>query len=84
VIVTDLVMPGLSGTGLVHALEATRPGCPLLLITGYSGEDVSSALSGRSSHQLLRKPFVRTDLVKALQELLPRHSTQVVERARTA
>jgi CheY-like chemotaxis protein len=84
VIVTDLVMPGLSGTGLVHALEATRPGCPLLLITGYTGEDVSSALSGRSSHRLLRKPFGRTDLVKALQELLPRHVTQVVERARTA
>ena len=84
VIVTDLVMPGLSGTGLVHALEATRPGCPLLLITGYTGEDVSSALSGRSSHRLLRKPFLRTDLVKALQELLPRHATQVVEQARTA
>jgi PAS domain S-box-containing protein len=84
VIVTDLVMPGLSGTGLVHALEATRPGCPLLLITGYTGEDVSSALSGRSSHRLLRKPFVRTDLIKALQELLPRQTTQVVERARTA
>jgi two-component system, cell cycle sensor histidine kinase and response regulator CckA len=71
VIVSDLMMPGLSGRGLVQTLESTRPGCPLLLITGFTGDDVSAALTGRSDHRLLRKPFGQADLVRALQDLLP-------------
>jgi two-component system cell cycle sensor histidine kinase/response regulator CckA len=57
VIVTDLVMPGLNGIKLVQTIEATYA-CPLLLITGYTGEDLSDAVAGRS-RQLLRKPFVQ-------------------------
>jgi two-component system cell cycle sensor histidine kinase/response regulator CckA len=71
VIVSDLMMPGLSGRSLVKTLEATCPGCPLLLITGFTGDDVSGALSGRSDHRLLRKPIGQADLVRALQDLLP-------------
>jgi CheY-like chemotaxis protein len=72
VIVTDLVMPGLlSGVKLIQTLEATCPGCPLLLITGYTGEDLSEAVAGRSRHQLLRKPFVQSELIAAIARLLP-------------
>src|SRR5262249_28134105 len=70
VIVTDLAMPGLDGSKLVQALEASYPALPLLLITGFSGEDISAAFSGRSEHRLLRKPFTRQDLHRALSELL--------------
>jgi CheY-like chemotaxis protein len=70
-IVSDLAMPGLAGIGLVQALDALRPGCPLLLITGFSGEDVSAACTPRLNRRLLRKPFQRADLQKQLRELLP-------------
>jgi two-component system cell cycle sensor histidine kinase/response regulator CckA len=70
-IVSDLMMPGLSGLNLVRTLQATRPGCPLLLITGYTGDDVSSALEQSHNHRLLRKPFSQTELMNALAELLP-------------
>lgn len=70
VIVTDLGMPGLEGIKLVQTLEAQCPGCPLLLITGFSGQDVSSAFSGRSQHRLLRKPFTGDELLSALQALV--------------
>ncbi|HKP64150.1 MAG TPA: response regulator [Polyangiales bacterium] len=80
VIISDLMMPGLSGRKLVQTLEATRPGCPLLLITGFTGDDVSTALSGRNNHRLLRKPIGQFDLVKALQDLLP---DQIPEHLRT-
>jgi CheY-like chemotaxis protein len=83
VIVTDLMMPGLSGKSLVQTLEATRPSCPLLLITGYIGDDVSGALNGRSRHRLLRKPFLQAELARALQELL-HERPPVLERAQTA
>jgi PAS domain S-box-containing protein len=83
-IVSDLIMPGLSGKDLVRALETFTPGCPLLLITGFSAEDVSSALSGRSSHRLLRKPFTRSELLKALHELLPKQRDQSSGHAKFA
>src|SRR5256885_11643882 len=53
VIVSDLMMPGLSGLNLVRTLQATRPDLPLLLITGYTGDDVSSVLEkhGRRSEE---------------------------------
>lgn len=70
VIMTDVMMPGLSGARLLSALEAVNPGCPLLLMTGYTGEDIRDLLSGRSRHQLLRKPFAQADLMHALEALL--------------
>ena len=69
-IITDLAMPGLDGSKLIQALEATVPGCPILLITGFSGQDISSAFSGKSKHRLLRKPFTRYDLLRTLQTLI--------------
>jgi two-component system, cell cycle sensor histidine kinase and response regulator CckA len=70
VIVTDLAMPGLDGIKLVQTLEATCPGCPILLITGFSGQDISSAFTGQSRHVLLRKPFTADELLTAMQGLL--------------
>jgi PAS domain S-box-containing protein len=84
VIVTDLVMPGLSGKQLVRTLELTRPGCPLLLITGFTGEDVSEALSGRSRHRLLRKPFGSDELLAALADLLADTAAAPAGRANSA
>jgi two-component system cell cycle sensor histidine kinase/response regulator CckA len=70
VIVSDLAMPGLGGVNLVQTLEAMRPHCALLLITGFSGDDVSNACPARSGRRLLRKPFSRAELLRALSELL--------------
>lgn len=78
-IVTDLAMPGLAGSKLVQALEASYPGLPLLLITGFSGEDISAAFTGLSEHRLLRKPFTRTDLHGALSELLSSQASAALQ-----
>jgi CheY-like chemotaxis protein len=73
-IVTDLVMPGLSCKQLLMALEAAHLSCPLLLMTGYTGEDVSELLGDiRCSHQLLRKPFSQAELLQAVEQLLAAH-----------
>jgi len=83
-IVTDLVMPGLSGARLLRALEAAVPDCPLVLITGFTGEDVSTMLSGRRRHRLLRKPFVRAELIDAIAYVLPSAGRRGVECASSA
>ena len=70
-----LMMPGLSGRSLVQTLEATRPSCPLLLITGYIGDDVSGALSGPATACCASRSCEPISS-EALQELLPRHATR--------
>jgi PAS domain S-box-containing protein len=69
-IVSDLAMPGLGGARLVQTLEAIRPTGPLILITGFSGDDVSKTCPPRSNRRLLRKPFMRAELQQTVHDLL--------------
>lgn len=84
VVVTDLMMPGLSGGRLLSAIETLRPGCPLIVMTGYTGEDIAELLTGVCRHELLRKPFTQAQLLRALESVLgtvePQpHSARVAE-----
>jgi CheY-like chemotaxis protein len=69
-VVSDLAMPGLGGVRLVQTLEAIMPASPLLLITGFSGDDVSKTCPPRHNRRLLRKPFTRSELQQAVEDLL--------------
>jgi PAS domain S-box-containing protein len=69
-VVSDLAMPGLGGVRLVQTLEAILHDRPLLLITGFSGDDVSKTCPPRRNRQLLRKPFTRSELQQAIVGLL--------------
>jgi two-component system cell cycle sensor histidine kinase/response regulator CckA len=70
-VVSDLVMPGISGYELVRELEARYPDIAVLLMTGYT--EPGTGDSAREG-ELLRKPFEATTLVRRLRELLARES----------
>ena len=55
-LVTDVVMPGVHGPGLVERIHADLPSLPVLFITGYADRH---DLSG---HLVLTKPFSPADL----------------------
>jgi CheY-like chemotaxis protein len=65
-LITDHLMPGLSGIDLVRRLRAERAAPPTLLISGYA-ED--AAIPADLPH--LTKPFRQADLVAALAALVP-------------
>jgi len=50
----DVVMPGMSGIELAHAVRQRLPDLPVVLATGYSDEILSGAGSG---FEILRKPY---------------------------
>jgi CheY-like chemotaxis protein len=65
-IITDHLMPGMSGVDLAHAIHVKRPGTPVLLLSGFAeAEGMAAELS------LLTKPFRQSNLVEALAALLP-------------
>ena len=54
--VTDLIMPGgMNGVALAHAAVALRPGLPVILTSGYTGETLGAA--EQAPWPLLSKPY---------------------------
>ena len=69
-VVTDLVMPQMSGVELAAKLRADRPKLPVLYISGYSEHDVSLEVQTLSHTGFLQKPFTPTTLFEKVFELL--------------
>jgi CheY-like chemotaxis protein len=69
-LVTDVVMPGLSGRELADRLAAQRPGIRVLYMSGYPGDDVvrHGTLPGGSA--FLQKPFSPDSLARKVREVL--------------
>jgi signal transduction histidine kinase/CheY-like chemotaxis protein len=66
-VVSDIVMPGLSGPQMVERLRESRPDLPVLFITGYADDQLARAelKSGRTG--LIEKPFSARALLEAAQ-----------------
>ena len=69
-LVTDVVMPLLSGPKLVERLLSLRPGTKVLYVSGYTAEnDVSQSLSAEGV-DFLQKPFTEESLRAKARSLL--------------
>lgn len=69
-IITDEVMPGLSGTQLTEALRIHAPHLPVLLVSGYGGALLAQRAATAGVTRVLAKPLQRAELARALAELL--------------
>ncbi len=71
-IVSDIVMPGVSGPELVAELRRTTPKLRVLFVTGYSTDVALDGVTRDERTSLLQKPFTPDALMNALGELLNR------------
>jgi CheY-like chemotaxis protein len=61
-VITDQLMPGMTGTQLIAAIRSERTDLPIILATGYADlQDSTAAAVPR-----LSKPFVQDDLARAI------------------
>lgn len=69
-VLTDIVMPGLDGPGLVRELSQTYPALKIMLMTGYA--EASSLLQEAMSKgtPMIHKPFTRRQLADGIRKLL--------------
>lgn len=67
--VSDVIMPGLTGPELQKRLAPARPGMKVLFMSGYTDNAVHARLLDPNS-TFLGKPFTRIDLARKLRLLL--------------
>jgi PAS domain S-box-containing protein len=66
-LLTDMVMPGLTGQQVVVRFRAARPGVPIVAITGYAGESPQVVAAGEAGLSgLVTKPFSADALIRAV------------------
>ena len=69
-ILTDIVMPGISGKQLVAELSKIQPKVKSLFMSGYS-DDAALNQGGLSDQvEFIQKPFSPASLVRKVQEIL--------------
>lgn len=69
-IITDVMMPEMTGPELVRAIATEYPALGILFVTGYVGE--AGDAEDLSGHDILRKPFTLSALADAVATALTR------------
>src|SRR5438552_4167792 len=69
-LVTDVVMPGLSGPELADKLAAQRPGIRVLYMSGYPGDAVVQHGGLPAGSAFLQKPFSADTLARKVRDVL--------------
>jgi two-component system, cell cycle sensor histidine kinase and response regulator CckA len=69
-LVTDVVMPGMSGPDVAGAVAAMRPGTQVLYISGYTDASVGQHGMLEAGIAFLQKPFDADTLTRKVRELV--------------
>jgi CheY-like chemotaxis protein len=69
-VITDIVMPGLSGHELVEQLLRARAGIKVLYLSGYAQEAFSTPTTASPQEAFLQKPFTLQSLSRKVREVL--------------
>jgi signal transduction histidine kinase/CheY-like chemotaxis protein len=72
VVISDEVMPGMSGTQLAAEAHRERPSLPVIIASGYGGVGFETRLAAAGVGKVLRKPYQMRDLAEALASALRR------------
>jgi PAS domain S-box-containing protein len=69
-VLTDVVMPGMNGRGLVERLSGIRPTMKSLYMSGYTDDDIVRRGFIEPSKSFLQKPFTSEALLQTVRKVL--------------
>jgi two-component system cell cycle sensor histidine kinase/response regulator CckA len=79
-LLTDVVMPGMSGPELARGLVALRPQLRVLYVSGYPDEALPSAGALEADASFLQKPFTPETLARKIREVLDARAPASIDR----
>lgn len=69
-LLTDMVMPGITGQELAVRLQSEYPGLAVVFMSGYSEHAATEMANADPSVRLMTKPFNRSTILRAVGEIL--------------
>lgn len=69
-VLTDIIMPGMSGRELIEALQSLRPSLKVVFMSGYIDDETFVEGLGEGRTPFLPKPFSPQDLTARIREAL--------------
>ncbi|MBW3541515.1 MAG: response regulator [Planctomycetes bacterium] len=73
-LLTDVVMPGMSGRELADHVRERHPGTRVLYTSGYTDQAIARRSVLEEGHVLLQKPFTRRGLLTKVRQVLDERS----------
>jgi two-component system response regulator HydG len=74
VMLTDLMMPGMSGTELLRASRAVSPETLVVLMTAYGTVETAVEAMKEGAYDFVTKPLKRHAIVKTVKQALEKHA----------
>lgn len=78
-VLSDVVMPGGDGLDMAQAILEIDPAAKILFMSGYS--DAALEVQARKTFPFIRKPFLPSDLIRKISEVLGRDENAGAETA---
>lgn len=72
-LITDMIMPGMNGEQLIEEAIKINPYLKAILMSGYSAQFEKHTSHGKMPFSFISKPFVLSDLLAKIQEVLENH-----------
>jgi DNA-binding response OmpR family regulator len=69
-VVVDMGLPGMSGQDVAKEVKASRPGTPVIMITGWGTQLDPKEMGGMGVDAVISKPFTREKIYRQVSELL--------------
>jgi len=79
VLLTDVIMPEVSGEELAGMTRSLRPDCTILFMSGYARDVVSGRNAIHGDEAFIQKPFTQAQLLSKLEAALESGPDQVVD-----
>lgn len=76
VLISDILMPGLSGLDVVDRAREISPHTSSIVVTGQASVDAARGAARRGAYDCLPKPFTEQDLVQAVSSALERKARE--------
>ncbi len=75
-VITDLLMPGISGRDVLRAIKAMKPDMPVILASAFHDvNDLGNSPDLAAADAYIKKPFDRVEINKAVKRVLDGRKT---------
>jgi PAS domain S-box-containing protein len=75
-VITDMTMPGITGTKLVKSIRNIRPDIPVIICTGYSENINEEKAVNMGINAFILKPLVTQELASKIRKVLDEYSSK--------